>query len=784
MIDPISITLAMLLSTTKEALTAPTAIEIYKGILGNKATDFLNYGFKKGWHGIKEIINLRSNEYPQNHDLLRTLRMSMLKATEMIHRSMVKSGEEKQFREDLKKWIDKQFKILPTLSKWSGWENPASNELELFFTGSDAYEEKKALLIDKMTSSWQIYLQSQLAVELPVSFTSKLKKGWLEDDIRIYWHEATMVLMIEALRNPKDEQSIKAGKAFEHNFLSDIKLQVSDIQQFLLDQFANHETITKLADTIASQQRTIETQAEENKFNAETINLITKKQFELEEKLNKTEIEKAQLYLENQSNKTLIEKAEIDKKELIDFYKLYPTFYKSKLDAIESTKNLKQLVKEDDEKRELRKNLEDVENKGSANRLMQLAYQLQKLYDFKGALENYDKAMLLCPELIQAKIAKGYLLHQIGEYHKARNIFVELREENQFESLDTLTKVDIFDAIGSTCLALSRFEEALHSFKNGMYHIKKSHAEILYAKSEHSKEFTFDLTARFNETYAREQSNIGIAYLKVGDIENAYNFLNSSLEFTRNLYGEDNYLIATIYNNLGDTYKKDNKLEKANEYFKKSLNWFNANATQMHYQLLMLFANLSRVNLQLGNKDDALQFATNELTVAESIYGSNSLHTANAYMELGRVNEVNGNWNTALLNFMDAEAIFRNLENENGGIQLTHEKINGIIESHLSIASILMEQEAWSLAIEWFSYPLQIISDLEGEDSIHVGNILADKGLCVFNSRENDNEKKFVYEAIELWRKALHIFKKDQQLKNEITKLEDNILNAENILGS
>lgn len=256
MFDPISIGLALLLSTAKEALQSEAAKAVFSGIIGNRA----DYLYTKGLNKIKDIVNLRNSKYPENHDLLRALRMSMLKATQMLHQSMKNDNEEKAFRKVLKKWTDEQIKYLPMLNKWSDWNNPATSELELFFINSENYYMRKAELIEKMISSWESYIHTELQINLPQAFTSKLKDGWIENERRIYWHEATMVLMIEALRNPKDEGSSKAAKAFEHNFLSDMKLQISDIHELLISQFANNEAVIQLADTIASQQSTIESQ--------------------------------------------------------------------------------------------------------------------------------------------------------------------------------------------------------------------------------------------------------------------------------------------------------------------------------------------------------------------------------------------------------------------------------------------------------------------------------------------------------------------------------------------
>lgn len=256
MIDPISVGLALLIAAAKEAATSEIAKAAYSGIIGNRADVFFISSINK----IKEIISFRNQNLPENHDLLRTLRKAMLTSTDMLRLSMKEDGEQKQFRKLLKSWIDEQIMLLPSLSKWNDWNNPAAEKLELFFADGKNYKTKKLQLIQSMTESWVKYLEVQLNLELPKEFIDKLRQGWYEDEKLITWYEATMVLMIEALRNTKDEMGLRASKAFEHNFLSDIKLKLSDIEKQMLSQYPNRKLINKLSTTIFSQQKTIQSQ--------------------------------------------------------------------------------------------------------------------------------------------------------------------------------------------------------------------------------------------------------------------------------------------------------------------------------------------------------------------------------------------------------------------------------------------------------------------------------------------------------------------------------------------
>lgn len=284
MIDPITVGLSLLMAAAKEPITN-LATKALEGVVGGRADYLLSHGFSK----VKDIIAFQGKGLPENHDLLKALRKSMLTATDMLREAMKADGEEKHFRKTLQAWIDGQQATLSKIADWADWNNPAVNELELFFANEQTYTQRKKDLDNLMSASWQTYVADQLKMELPEAFTRKLNDGWLADHKSITWQQTTMVLMIESLRDPKDDIGRRAATAFEHHFLSEIKLHLSDTQTQLTDikiqlidigeqmrsQFPNHALIIEnLSATVHDQQNTIGSQQKTVETQNDTINIL------------------------------------------------------------------------------------------------------------------------------------------------------------------------------------------------------------------------------------------------------------------------------------------------------------------------------------------------------------------------------------------------------------------------------------------------------------------------------------------------------------------------------
>lgn len=219
--EPITVGLAYFFTQALEHPIKYVMDAVAGGSIGNLSEKM----FSRTAERVKTVISNRNPEYPENHDLLKVFRRSMLLATRMIRRSMKRDGEAPFFRKALETWIDGHLNTIADLNKWSNWSMPATDHLEIFFANNNNTPEAHEKLLNLMTTSWERYISNELAMDLPAEFVLKGRKGWQEGSVIVKWQDAVIVLVAEALKDPKNH---KAAKAVEHYFLATLKLEIGE----------------------------------------------------------------------------------------------------------------------------------------------------------------------------------------------------------------------------------------------------------------------------------------------------------------------------------------------------------------------------------------------------------------------------------------------------------------------------------------------------------------------------------------------------------------------------
>ena len=750
MFDPISIGLAFLLSMTKDALQSEVAKAMFSGIIGNRADHY----FTKGLDKIKDIVNLRNSKYPENHDLLRTLRMSMLKATEMLYLSMKEDEEEKQFRKKLKTWMDEQIKNLPILSKWIDWENPASGKLELFFTSESTNDEKKKLLIEKMIFSWAKYIESQLMISLPQAFTTKLNQGWLENDKRIFWHEATMVIMIETLRNPNNEQSIKASKAFEHNFLSDIKLQISDIHELLLSQFANNETIVKLADTITSQQKTIEAQAEvnqwltqqlsEHKIKIEVLELQVQtnplKDKELKELIKqRDELLSNNNFLVEKESQSLLEKRDIEKK------------YLSIILPKEGLDNVPKEAKR--EKAEFAFKLGKIE--------------LKNLNHSKG-IELLREAVSLYPENYDYKIELGVALNEIGESNEAWNV-ISVYYNEKFEAINPTTRIKISNLAAAIGISFSDFKAAKVHLEHALGVHFEQYGKVVYQGAEVI------------------MHNLSSVCEELGEHEEAVYYSKLSLAATVMITGKRSYESVITWASYANLLLNIGNTVSAGRILKYCITLFDRHKIKIDKSYSRLYFLLSRKFKIERNYDQALSMISKSYEILSIIYGENSLRLIPAIKLKSSIFHSQFNSQAELDEEMKIYRIIqgptRYVDRFNTGMfspshELHERNKEDFIECSIKIADCLFNLERYESIPNYLQLAYNYLIITKEENTLLAAFLLGQIGLAYYESKNDDKAIEYSTNALEKYKDLKFKSQDNSVIDQNIEAIENNLANA------
>jgi tetratricopeptide (TPR) repeat protein len=470
----------------------------------------------------------------------------------------------------------------------------------------------------EMTNGWMDYLKEQLNRDLPDEFIKRVSKGWNEGGKFFTWQESAMLLMKTGLKNGETEQSRRAEKAFVHNFLADLKIDIADFKHnfaemdttiaemntaikkiygMLQDEYPrNTEQLKKyqennlsLISILESQQRTLESQQREK----ENTSIIHKYLIEGAEKSYK----RAE---ECEAEAKLYKKESFDLRDKLS--SLQKEFDQSKTGVASFNlilTNANNLIREG--KFEEAQNLLDLSSDGidihfaSTFHLKAKAYELDLKYS--NALRYYRLAVGIQPDNVEFVYSLGSFLHVINLNRESLQILysalellpnneeylfswddipvndnsrlieflkkslgIELAETAKIEKIDDGKTIKVSTEIDSISVKLNDDKTKVNLTINDV------RIDEFIARMEKSK------LNIYNEQNLIERkslfNSIGLALIDLGEYDEAISFFNKALDIQFNLFGKILYPDAISYfNNLGAAYDKKGEFITALQYY-------------------------------------------------------------------------------------------------------------------------------------------------------------------------------------------------------------------------
>ena len=193
-----------------------------------------------------------------------------------------------------------------------------------------------------------------------------------------------------------------------------------------------------------------------------------------------------------------------------------------------------------------------------------------------------------------------------------------------------------------------------------------------------------------NMVVATILGNLGPVYLQLGKLDEAERSLIASLEMKRRL--DPHLSVADTLSNLGTCANMKRDYDASLEHYRAALQDLRANSGPRKDMANALF-NLGRLLVQKGEWDTAMGVLRESVRVQREVYGENHIYVAQALELVGYAQLSTEAYDSALLSFTGALAVYR--------------RINGPLDG--SIANVLfnvglVRERKNELADAWEAY--------------------------------------------------------------------------------
>ena len=329
------------------------------------------------------------------------------------------------------------------------------------------------------------------------------------------------------------------------------------------------------------------------------------------------------------------------------------------------------------------------------------------MWNFKNAIEYYDKAENICNKYFKEKdenigiihYSKGRIFKDLGDYRKAeQNYLIALQI---FESLKISATTD-------------------YNFNNGIIHINNS---------------------------------LGVLHYELKEYDLALEYFQKCAELSQLYYIE---FLPVTYENIADSYRKSNKYKEAEKYFNLAIkHHLKGKEKDFKYLLANVYSSYSQLCIETGQYNKALDLLEKAYKIYIKHWGTNHPHTSGCLVNFGRYYEATGNIDSALIYYQ--KSIICLTEDFNDPDIYINPGIDKVISSLHMITTLKHKAQAFSKCYNQTNR----IKDLEASLNTHNTAIqLVDKIRMGYQTQESklflsENEKSTymdaIYTAYVLW---------------------------------
>lgn len=325
---------------------------------------------------------------------------------------------------------------------------------------------------------------------------------------------------------------------------------------------------------------------------------------------------------------------------------------------------------------EIRKAYED------AQELYHLSEQERTEDIFKDISDRLCGSEKFLEECVESKILRAVIRRSRREFEAAENfltgakaILDENFEREHYLNIRLLTEFSYL-MVDSTELALaenwsreavaivkesnlSGERKALAHLSMGM--IKDEQGDYALAVREYQAALDAVEGAEVSMTVSRilmqGHNNIGVAYRRLGRVEDAMQHYQTNLKIVKEVYENDHPQLGFAYNSLGSAYYSKGDYGTAAEYFLQSAAVFQAAYGENYSRVAAALNNAGISYFYLDDLESATHYLERAQRIKENILGADHPDTAVGYSNLAAIHQENKNYSAAQNNFERSIAV-------------------------------------------------------------------------------------------------------------------------------
>ena len=261
----------------------------------------------------------------------------------------------------------------------------------------------------------------------------------------------------------------------------------------------------------------------------------------------------------------------------------------------------------------------------------QLSDYMHAIQYYRSGIELFTKGKDYSGKAVAYnKLANFY--RKASKYEEAKEAF-SMAEEivKEYELDDLFLKAEILNNMGILYLNLRDYNKALNYYYDAM-HIREN-----LNKSE-----------RRDKAIAYSYQNIGTAYQKKGDFENAIKWHEKALNLRKEVYGPNHQILSDSLNMLGNDITElvhytngrcSYSYNDAKENLDKALDLREKQLGSMHTSVAWSYQSHGIWHFYQGHTEEAISCFNKCLQIRQDKLGSNHAYTAEAFYWLGVANE-------------------------------------------------------------------------------------------------------------------------------------------------